>query len=99
MNGTTPADGLLVHGARVRDTFADGINFCNGTKNSVIEQSTARNTGDDGFASWAFAGAGDPPNAGNVFRFDTVQVPWRANCSPSTEARATPSRTACAPTS
>lgn len=80
VNGATPASGLLVHGARVRDTFADGINFANGTSNSTIEQSTARNTGDDGFASWAFAGAGDPANTGNVFRFDTVQLPWRANC-------------------
>ena len=32
------------------------------------------------FASWAYAGAGDPANTGNVFQFDTVQVPWRANC-------------------
>jgi hypothetical protein len=80
INGNAPTNGLVVHGARIRDTFADGINFCNGTSNSVVEQSSARNTGDDGFASWAFAGAGDPPNSGNVFRFDTVQVPWRANC-------------------
>jgi hypothetical protein len=80
INGNTPASGLLVHGARIRDTFADGINFANGTSNSTIEQSSARNTGDDGFASWAYAGAGDPANTGNAFRFDTVQSPWRANC-------------------
>jgi hypothetical protein len=79
-NGNTPTSGLLVHGARVRDTFADGINLCNGTSNSTIEQSSARNTGDDGFASWAYAGAGDPANTGNVLQFDTVQIPWRANC-------------------
>ncbi len=79
-NGNAPTDGLLVHGARVRDTFADGINFCNGTSNSTIEQSSARNTGDDGFASWSFAGGGDPANTNNVFRFDTAQTPWRANC-------------------
>ncbi len=80
INGNTPATGLLVQGARFRDTFADGINLCNGTSQSIVEQSTARNTGDDGFASWAYAGAGDPPDTGNVFRFDTAQVPWRANC-------------------
>ena len=79
-NGNAPTSGLLVHGARVRDTFADGINFCNGTSNSTIEQSSARNTGDDAFASWAYAAAGDPPDTNNVFRFDTVQLPWRANC-------------------
>jgi hypothetical protein len=79
-NGNTPASGLVVQGARIRDTFADGINFANGTSDSTIEQSSARSTGDDGFASWAYAGAGDPPNTNNVFRFDTVQVPWRADC-------------------
>ncbi|HEY3816903.1 MAG TPA: glycosyl hydrolase family 28-related protein [Polyangiaceae bacterium] len=80
VNGNTPTSGLLVHGARIRDLFADGINLCNGTSSSTIEQSTARNTGDDGFASWAYAGAGDPANTGNVFQFDSVQLPWRANC-------------------
>ena len=80
VNGNTPTSGHVVHGAPIRDTIADGNNFANGTSDSTIEQSSARNTGDDGFASWAFAGAGDPPNTGNVFRFDTVQAPWRANC-------------------
>jgi hypothetical protein len=79
-DGNTPTSGLLVHGVRIRDLFADGINFCNGTSDSTIEQSSARNTGDDGFASWAYAGAGDPANTNNVFQFDTVQIPWRANC-------------------
>ena len=80
VNGVPPATGLVVHGARFRDTYADGVNLCNGTSGSTVEQSTARNTGDDGFASWSFAGAGDPVNTGNTFQFDTVQVPWRANC-------------------
>jgi hypothetical protein len=72
-------DGLVVHGARIRDTFADGINFCNGTKNSVVEQSHLRNTGDDSLAAWSptFDGIADE---NNVFRFNTVQTPWRANC-------------------
>ncbi|HEU5087566.1 MAG TPA: hypothetical protein VFT99_08980, partial [Roseiflexaceae bacterium] len=38
-----------------------------------------RNTGDDALASWAPAGQGEA-NTGNVMRFNTVQVPWRANC-------------------
>jgi hypothetical protein len=80
VNGVTPTANLLVRGARIRDTFADGINLCNGTHDSTIEQSSARNTGDDGFASWAYMGAGDPANANNVFQSDTVQVPWRASC-------------------
>ncbi len=76
--GKTPANGLIIQGARIRDLYADGINFCNGTSGSTVLQSTARNTGDDGFASWA--PSSDPANTGNLFQFDTVQLPWRANC-------------------
>jgi hypothetical protein len=73
-----PPDSLVVHGCRFRDLFADGLNLSNGTSHSTVEQSTARNTGDDAFASWSIGTS--PPNTGNVFQFDTVQVPWLANC-------------------
>lgn len=77
--GTPLTDGLEVRGVRIRDTFADGVNLDAGTSHSVVEQSSFRNTGDDGVATWS--PASDGPNAvGNVFRFDTVQAPWRANC-------------------
>ncbi|HEY2514998.1 MAG TPA: glycosyl hydrolase family 28-related protein, partial [Polyangiaceae bacterium] len=72
------ADGLQITGCRFRDLFADGVNLCNGTVNAKVEQSQARNTGDDAFASWAIGTSA--PNTGNVFQFDTVQVPWKANC-------------------
>jgi hypothetical protein len=72
-------DGLVITGSRFRNLFADGVNFCNGTSNSVVENSHFRNTGDDALASWAPAGAGGV-NTNNVFRFNTVQLPWRANC-------------------
>lgn len=71
-------DGLVIANSRFRDLFADGVNFCNGTSNSVIENSHFRNTGDDALASWSPQGSG--VNTNNVFRFNTVQVPWRANC-------------------
>jgi hypothetical protein len=74
--GTT--DGLVIINSRFRDLYADGVNFCNGTSNSVIENSHFRNTGDDAMASWSPKGSG--VNTNNVFRFNTVQVPWRANC-------------------
>jgi len=73
--GTT---GLVITGSRFRNLFADGINFCNGTSYSVVENSHFRNTGDDALASWS--PKKDPVNTGNVFRFNTIQVPWRANC-------------------
>ena len=70
--------GLVITGSRFRNLFADGVNFGNGTSNSLIENSHFRNTGDDALASWS--PKGDGVNTGNVFRFNTVQIPWRANC-------------------
>jgi hypothetical protein len=72
-------DGLVIHGFRVRDTYADGVNLCNGASHSVVEQSTFRNTGDDAVALWSpnFDG---PQAQSDTIRFNTVQVPWRANC-------------------
>jgi hypothetical protein len=71
-------NGLVITGSRFRNLFADGVNFCNGTSHSVIENSHFRNTGDDALASWS--PKGDGVNTGNVLRFNTVQIPWRANC-------------------
>jgi hypothetical protein len=71
-------NGLIITGSRFRNLFADGVNFCNGTSNSVVENSHFRNTGDDALASWS--PQVDPVNTNNVFRFNTVQIPWRANC-------------------
>lgn len=72
-------DGLVITGSRFRNLFADGVNLCNGTSNSVVENSHFRNTGDDALASWSPAFDGGV-NTNNVFRFNTVQIPWRANC-------------------
>jgi hypothetical protein len=70
---------LTVMGCRVRDTYADGINFCNGTSDSTITQCHFRNTGDDSMASWSPTGSGT--NNNNKFSFNTVQCPWRADCA------------------
>lgn len=74
----TGTNGLVITGSRFRNLFADGVNFCNGTSNSIVENSHFRNTGDDALASWS--PKGDAVNTNNVFRFNTVQLPWRANC-------------------
>jgi len=73
-------DGLVVKDCRFRNLYADGVNFKNGTKNSRVENSHFRNTGDDALALFSFALAGDGPNLGNTFSRNTVQMPWRANC-------------------
>jgi hypothetical protein len=76
--GSGMTNGLVIINSRFRNLYADGVNFCNGTSNSVVENSHFRNTGDDALASWSPKGSG--VNTNNVFRFNTVQVPWRANC-------------------
>jgi hypothetical protein len=72
------ASGLTIRYCRFRNLYADGVNLWNGTSDSVVEQTHFRNTGDDALASWSPATGA--PNTNNVFRFNTVQVPWMANC-------------------
>ncbi|ATY11923.1 APHP domain-containing protein [Amycolatopsis sp. AA4] len=77
-----PADGLEFSGMRIRDTYADGINFANGTRNSRVVNSSFRTTGDDSLAVWANQYVKDPAvdiAHDNVFRNNTIQLPWRAN--------------------
>jgi hypothetical protein len=76
--GPGATTGLVITGSRFRDLFADGVNFPGGVTNSIIENSHFRNTGDDALASWSQQSG--PPNVNDAFRFNTVQLPWRANC-------------------
>lgn len=46
---------LRIEGCRFRNLIADGVNFCVGTTRSVIDNCTARGTGDDCFAIWPAA--------------------------------------------
>ncbi len=46
---------LVIEGCRFRDLIADGVNLCVGTSGTVIENCTARGTGDDCFAIWPAA--------------------------------------------
>ncbi|WP_369213405.1 CARDB domain-containing protein [Streptomyces flavofungini] len=77
-----PGDGLEFSGMRIRNTYADGINFSNGTRDSTVFNSSFRNTGDDALAVWANKYVKDQSvdvGHDNVFRNNTVQLPWRAN--------------------
>jgi hypothetical protein len=76
-SGSPAVDGIVIHGCRIRDLYADGVNLNTGTSNATVDQCQARNTGDDAFASWS---NGPGANTNNVFRFDSVQVTWRASC-------------------
>ncbi len=75
---------MVVDGCRLRDTLADGINLCVDTRNMVIQNCTARNTGDDCFAMWPAASDQSfvqqaPAPGSNVFRHCTGQLPFLAN--------------------
>jgi uncharacterized repeat protein (TIGR01451 family) len=77
-----PADGLEFSGMRIRDTYADGINFTNGTRNSKVFNSSFRTTGDDSLAVWANRYVKDQAvdiAHDNTFQNNTIQLPWRAN--------------------
>ncbi|MFC7307277.1 right-handed parallel beta-helix repeat-containing protein, partial [Streptomyces monticola] len=77
-----PGDGLEFSGMRIRNTYADGVNFSNGTRNSSVLNSSFRNTGDDALAVWANKYVKDPATDighDNTFRDNTIQLPWRAN--------------------
>jgi len=69
---------LLVQDCRIRDTMADGINFANGTQNSRMLNSTARNNGDDGFAMWSATDLNQGSDFGNLIQNCTSGLQWRA---------------------
>jgi len=70
----------LVSGNRVRDVWADGINVNGGARNTIVEQNSFRNTGDDGMAMWSKSLMGGTGTVENVtFRYNTVQLPTLAN--------------------
>jgi hypothetical protein len=73
--GPAYADGFILSGCRFRNTYADGINLCKGTRNAIVEHCNFRNNGDDGQAIWCAEGL---ECINNTFRFNTVENGWRA---------------------
>jgi hypothetical protein len=74
-NGPAITDGLLVTNCRFRNNYADGINFCKGTKNSIAEHCSFRNNGDDDQAMWS---ADNQECINNTYRYNTSENSWRA---------------------
>jgi len=73
-------DGLVVENARIRNNLADGINFAQGTKNSMVKNSNIRGNGDDGLAIWSSISDGTNATAeeNNKFLNNTIESGWRA---------------------
>lgn len=70
---------LIISKCRIRNNYADGVNFCQGTSGSVVEQSSIRNNGDDGLAVWPANVAGNNETCrNNIFRYNTIENNWRA---------------------
>ena len=71
--------GLIISNCRIRNNYADGVNFSQGTSNSVVENCSLRNNGDDGMAVWPNTAAGvRQPCINDTFRNNTVENNWRA---------------------
>lgn len=72
------ADNLLIENGRIRNNLADGVNFCQGTKNSTVRNCSVRNNGDDGLAMWPDNNMGAPVEVNNSFLYNTIENNWRA---------------------
>lgn len=71
---------LIVEDSRLRNTIADGINFCVGMTQSTIQNCVARGTGDDCFAFWPAVFAKQEYSPGqNLITHCTAQLPFLAN--------------------
>ena len=68
-------NGLYASGLRIRDTFADGVNIHANVQNTVMDQSTVRNTGDDALAMFSEGAA----VTNSAFLRNSVQSPVLAN--------------------
>ena len=78
----TYTDGMVIENSRIRNNFADGVNFVQGTKNSTVRNSSVRGNGDDSLASWASNDLGSQSDADaskfNSFVGNTIELGWRA---------------------
>ena len=72
------ANGLIIENNRIRNNLADGVNFCNGTYNSTVQNCSIRNNGDDGLAVWPNNFNGAPMAVNDTFTHNTIEFIWRA---------------------
>jgi hypothetical protein len=70
---------ITIRNTRIRDTFADGVNFTNGTTGVLVSNVEGRGNGDDAFALFSATDAGaSTANNGNVFENLSATLTWRA---------------------
>ncbi|MFD7838103.1 discoidin domain-containing protein [Streptomyces sp. NPDC059761] len=71
-------DRITIKNARIRDTFADGINMTNGSTDNLVSNNEARSTGDDSFALFSAIDAGGADMKDNLYENLTAILTWRA---------------------
>ena len=70
---------VTITNARIRNTFADGVNMTSESTNNRVANTDARSNGDDAFALFsAIDGGGSTGNHGNVFENLSATLTWRA---------------------
>ena len=72
------SDGLKIVNCRIRNNLADGVNFCQGTSNSIVYNCSVRNNGDDGLAMWNDFTMNAKDESNNIFCYNTIEFIWRA---------------------
>lgn len=77
-NSINKQSDLSIFNCRVRNNFADGVNFCQGTRDSNVHNCDIRNNGDDGLAMWNDTEFQQDDEYNNIFCYNTVEFIWRA---------------------
>jgi chitodextrinase len=72
------ADNLIIEHSRIRNNFADGVNFAQGTSNSTVRNCNVRNNGDDGLAVWTSDYNNAAAGENITFINNTIEFNWRA---------------------
>ncbi|MEU5275092.1 discoidin domain-containing protein [Streptomyces asoensis] len=71
-------DRITISDARIRDTFADGVNMTNGSTDNHVVNNESRSTGDDSFALFSAVDAGGADMKDNLYENLTSLLTWRA---------------------
>ncbi|MER5889125.1 discoidin domain-containing protein [Streptomyces sp. NPDC001941] len=74
----TDTDKITIRNTRIRDLYADGINFTNGSSDNVVSNVEARTTGDDAFALFPAVDIVNADEVNNTFENITSLLTWRA---------------------
>lgn len=73
-----PTTNARIFRCRVCNNFADGINLCQGTSSTIVEDNVFRGNGDDGIAIWNNDACEAQDCKNDIIRNNVVECNWRA---------------------